>query len=71
MHGATHDGFININVTIPDLEVETTLWIGAYPCLVADGRPLRTKIRERHKVTGLALLALGETELFQRVHLPA
>ena len=61
MHSATHDGFINIDVTIPYLEVETTLWIGAYPCLVAYGRSLGAEIREGHKVTGLALLALGET----------
>jgi len=71
VHGATHDGFININVAIPYLEVETTLWIGAHPRLVADGRSLGAKIGERHKVTGLALLTLGETKLFQRVHLPA
>jgi len=61
MHGTTHDGFININVTIPYLEVETTLWIGAYPRLVANGCSLGAKIGEGHKVTGLALLALGET----------
>ena len=61
MHGATHDGFININVTIPYLEVETTLWIGAYPCLVADSGSLRAEIGQRNKVTGFALLALGET----------
>jgi hypothetical protein len=61
MHGATHDGFININVTIPYLEVETTLWIGAYPRLVTYGCPLRTEIGQGYKIAGLALLALGET----------
>jgi len=61
MHGTTHDGFIKINVTIPYLKVETTLWIGAYPCLVAYGRSLGAKIGEGHKVTGLALLTLGES----------
>ncbi len=71
MHSATHDGFININVTIPYLEVVAALWIGAHPRLVADGCSLGTEIGEGHKVTGLALLTLGEIELFQRVHLPA
>jgi hypothetical protein len=71
MHGATHDGFINVNVTIPYLEIETTLWIGAHPRLVAYGCPLGPKIGQGHKVTGLAFLALWEIELFQRVHLPA
>ena len=61
MHGAIHDGFININVTIPYLEVETTLWISTNPRLVTYGCPLRTEIGQGHKVTGLALLALGET----------
>ena len=71
MQGATHDGFINVNVTIPYLEVETTLWIGAHPRLVADGCSLGAEIGEGYKVTGLTLLTLGEIELFQRVHLPA
>jgi hypothetical protein len=61
MHGATHNGFININVTIPYLEVKTTLRIGAHPRLVAYSRPLRTEIGQRHKVTGFTLLTLGET----------
>lgn len=70
MQCSVHYWFINVDITIPNFQVEATLRIGAYPCLIIDGRPLRTKIGQGHQFTGIALLTLGKTVLLQRVHLP-
>ena len=70
MQCSVHYRFINVDITVPDFQVEATLRIGAYPGFVVNGRPLGAKIRQGYQITGIALLTLGETELFQRVHLP-
>ena len=70
MQCSVHYRFINVDITVPDFQVEATLRIGAYPGFVINGRPLGAKIRQGYQITGIALLTLGETELFQRVHLP-
>jgi hypothetical protein len=59
-----HDRFINIDITIPDFQVESAIRIGANPGFVVNSCPLATKIRQGHQVSSLALLALGEIELF-------
>jgi hypothetical protein len=59
-----HNGFINIDITIPDFQVESAIRIGANPGLVVNSCPLATKIRQGHQVSSLALLALGEIKLF-------
>jgi len=66
----THNGFINIDIAIPDFQVETTIRIGTNPCFVMDSCPLTTKVRQGHQVSRLTFLALGKTELFHGVHLP-
>ena len=70
MERPAHNGFINIDIAIPDFQVESTIRIGANPGFVVNGCPLATKIRQRHQVSSLALLAFGEIELFHQVHLP-
>ena len=70
MKRPAHNGFVNINITIPDFQVEAAIRIGANPGFVVNRRPLATKIRQGHQVSRLALLTLGETKLFHEVHLP-
>ena len=70
MERPTHNGFIYIDITIPDFQVEAAIRIGADPCFVVNGCPLITKIRQGHQVTRLTLLTLGETKLFHEVLLP-
>ena len=70
MQRSVHYRFINVDITIPDLQVEATGRIGAHPGLVVDRRPLGAEIGEGYQITGAALLAFGKTELIQRVHLP-
>jgi len=68
---STHNGFIEIHITIPDFKVEAAFRIGANPSFVLYRCPLTTKIRKGHQVTSLALLTFGETELFHEVLLPS
>ena len=70
MERSAHNGFINIDVTIPDFQVETTIRIGANPYFIVDRCSLTAKIRQGHQVSGLALLAFGEIKLFHGIHLP-
>ena len=70
MERPAHDGFINIDITIPDFQVEPAIRIGANPGFVVNSCPLATKIRQGHQVSSLALLAFGEIKLFHGVHLP-
>jgi hypothetical protein len=68
---AAHNWFININITVPDFQVKTTLRIGAYPGFVLYISSLAAKIGQRYKVSGFAALTFGEIRLFHEVHLPA
>jgi hypothetical protein len=64
------NGFVNINITVPDFQVETTIRVGANPCLVMNGCPLTAEVRQGHQVSSLTLQAFGEIGLFHEVHLP-
>jgi len=44
MQCSAHNGFVNIDIPISDLQVKTTIRISANPCLVMDIRPLTTEI---------------------------
>ena len=70
MERPAHDRFINIDITIPDFQVEPAIRIGANPGFVVNSCPLATKIRQGHQVSSLALLAFGKIELFHEVLLP-
>ena len=71
MKCAAQDGFIDINVTIPNFQVEAAIRIGANPGFVVNCCPLATKIRQGDKVTRLTLLAFRKVKLFHGVLLPA
>jgi hypothetical protein len=64
MQRAAHDRFVNIDVTIPDFKVKAAIRIGADPGFVLDRCPLTAKIRQRHQISRMALLTLGEISLF-------
>ena len=71
MERAAHNGFINIDVTIPDFQVEAAIRVGANPSFVMNSCPLTAKVRQGHQVSSLALLAFGEIiGLLHEVHLP-
>ncbi len=62
---STHDGFVNIDIPIPDLQVEATIGVSANPGFVVDICPLIAKIRQGHQVSSLTLLTFGEIIMFQ------
>jgi len=70
MERPVHDGFVDIDITVPDFQVEAAIRVGANPRFVVDICPLATKIRQGHQVSRLAFLALGEIELFHEILLP-
>jgi len=70
MECPAHNGFVDIDIAVPDFQVETTIRIGTNPCFVVDIRPLTAEIGQGHQVSSLTLLALGEIKLFHEVHLP-
>ena len=51
--------FVNIDITVTDLKVETTIRIGAYPGFVLNGCALTAEIRKGDQITGFAFLTLG------------
>ncbi len=65
-----HNGFVDINITVPDFQVEATIRIGANPGFVVNSCPLTAKIRQGHQVSRLAFLTFREIRLFHEVHLP-
>jgi hypothetical protein len=65
-----HNGFINIDITVPDFQVKAAIRIGANPCFIMNSCPLTAEIRQGHQVSNLAFLTFGEIYLFQGVHLP-
>jgi len=44
----THNGFIDIDIAIPDFQVVAAIRIGANPCFVVNSCPLIAKIRQGH-----------------------
>jgi hypothetical protein len=65
-----YDGFVDIDVTVPDFEVETAIRIGANPRFVMNGRPLTAKVGQGHQVSRVAFQTFGEIRLFHEVLLP-
>lgn len=65
-----HNGFVNIDIAIPDFQVETAIRIGTNPGFVVNSRPLTAEIRQGHQVSRVTLLAFGEIKLFHEFHLP-
>jgi hypothetical protein len=62
---------MDINITIPDLDVVTTFRIGANPGFIRDGSPLAAEVRQGYQVAHMTFVALGHSILFHGIHLPA
>jgi len=48
MQRATHNGLINVDITIPDFQVEATFRIGANPGFIMNCGPLAAEIGKGH-----------------------
>jgi len=44
MHYPAHNGLVNIDIAIPDFQVETAIRIGANPCFIMNVCSLTTEI---------------------------
>jgi hypothetical protein len=66
MHRAADNRLVDVDVTIPYLEVEATIGVSAYPRFIVNWRALTAEVRERHQIACIALLALGHTELLHK-----
>ena len=64
MERSAHDGFINIDITIPDFQVKTAIRVGADPGFVLDICSLATEIRQGYQVSRLTPLTFREICLF-------
>lgn len=60
MECSAGDRFVNVEVAVPDLDVESAIGVGARPSLEVNGRALAAEIGKGYKVPVLALAALGE-----------
>ena len=70
MKCAVHYRFVNVNITVPDLEVIAAIRISANPRLIVNRRPLAAKIGQGYQFSRVAFLTFRETELFHEGHLP-
>jgi len=66
MQRAAHDGLVEVDIAVPNFEVEAALRVGADPGLIPNRGPLTAEIGEGYQVASAALLALGETDCFHR-----
>ena len=60
MKSPVADRLADVQIAIPDLDVEPTGGVSARPRLVMDGRSLAPKIRQGNQIASLALLTLGK-----------
>ena len=65
-----HNRLVDIYISVSDLEVEAAIGVSANPCFIMNSCTLIAEIGQGNQVSCLALLTLGETELFHEVHLP-
>ena len=66
MDGPAHNGLVNVDVSIADLDIEPAVWVGAYPGLIMDRCPLAAEVRKGHQVSCLALYAPGEYKVIHK-----
>jgi hypothetical protein len=62
---AAHNGFVDVDVTVSDFQVEAAFGIGANPCFVVDISSLTAEIGKGHQVTGITFLTSGKNGFFQ------
>ena len=64
MRSTAHYGLVDINITVPDLNVVAAIRIGTNPCFVVNIRPLAAEIGQGYQISGLTSLTLWKTSLF-------
>jgi hypothetical protein len=64
MQGATHYGFVDIDITVPDLQIVAAIRVGTNPCFVVNIRPLAAEIGQGYQISGLTSLTLWKVSLF-------
>ena len=70
MQRSAHNGFINIDIPIPDFQIEATIGISANPRFKLNACSLAAEVRKGYQVTALAFLTFRVRYLVQRRHLP-
>jgi len=70
MQSSAHNGFVDINVTVPDFQVVAAIRVGTNPRFVVNIRPLAAEIGQGYQISGLASLTLWKVSLFHGVLLP-
>jgi hypothetical protein len=70
MQRSAHNGFVDVDIAVPDFEIKTAFRIGANPCFVVNIRSLAAEVGQGYQISDLAFLTLGETSVFHGVHLP-
>ena len=67
---AAENRLIQVYFTIPDLEIVTTVRIGADPGFVVNRCPLTAEIRQGHQYTGVTFLTFRKRAIFQWIPPP-
>lgn len=60
---AVADWLITIEIAVADLDIETTIGVGASPSLEVNGCPLPSEVRKGHQLTVAATSALRKVRL--------
>jgi len=63
---SAENGLVEVDFTVPDLEIESAVRISTYPRLVANCRTLASEVRQRNEVALVTLQALREWRVLQR-----
>ena len=64
MHSPAGYWLVEVDVAVADFNVESTVGVAAYPCLVVDWRSLTSKVGQRQQAPALASAAFGPTVEF-------
>ena len=70
VHTARGDRFVQVNVSVADLDIETAIRIGANPRFVMDCCSLPAVVRQWYELTYVALQALRNDPVFHEYLLP-
>ena len=70
IHTAGSDGFIEVDVTISDLNIKPTGRINANPGFIMDRRSLSTVVRKGYQLTDVTLETFWHYRIFHKNNLP-
>ncbi len=70
VHTSWGDWLVEVNVAVPNLDVEATSGVDANPGLVMDGSPLAAVVRERDETSDITTQTFGHRRFFHELLLP-